>query len=466
MKTIIHFYIISFALLLAGCSVSKKYTTPATLANIAYHNAVATDTTGLVQWFYFYHDASLQKLIKTVLDSNYDLLIAGARIEEARAQSAVIKSNLFPSFDYALKGGGGYAAVDAKKIGAGYDGKAVNVYATVNWEIDIWGRLRSASRSAQQALLSNIYNRDALQISLIAEVASQYFLLRDLDNRLSIAEKTLTARKDFTQLTTAKFDHGYVAETDELAAVQQEASVAASIPALKRQIILTENTIHLLCGQGPGKVQRDSINFQQITLPEIPVGLSSQLLKRRPDIQSAQASLNAQAEQIKVAQANRLPTLSLTGFAGVASSELHSALSSDAFIANLFAGITGPIFNFNKLKNAVTVQQKKTEEAAYNYQQTVLSAFSDVDNALSIYSTYSDQYDQLATQVAATEKSLMLSVARYDKGFTSFTEIIVQQDNLFDAQMQASVALQGKLNAMVMLYKSLGGGWELSDTNQ
>ena len=445
--------------------MSKNYSTPFVALNAVYHTAVETKPTDIIEWFQFYQDNVLQSLIKTALDSNYNLLIAGARIEEARAQSAIIKSNLYPSFNYQLQAGHSYAGVEAQKARVGYDGKTISVYGTFNWEIDVWGKLSSAGRSAQESFLADIYNRESIRISLIAEVATQYFLLRDLDNRLSIAERTLVARQEFTRLTKEKFEHGYVAELDKLAAIQQQASVAASIPSLKRQIVITENALRLLCGQMPGTIARSHLNFQQTSLPEIPVGLSSQLLERRPDIQSAEAIFKAQAEQIHVAQANRLPTISLTGFAGAASPQLRSVLSNNGVVANLFAGITGPIFNLNRLKNAVTVQQKRTEETAYNYQQTVLSAFSDVDNALNIYSTYSDEYDQLQTQVEATEKSLMLSNARYDKGFTSFTEIIVQQDNLFNAQLQASAALQGKLNALVILYKSLGGGWQAKDFN-
>lgn len=463
MKSKILIYIFSASLLVTGCSVSKNYSFPNVASNITYHTAVKTDTADLVQWFQFYQDSFLQSLIKTALDSNKDLLIAGARIEEARAQSAIIKSNLYPELNYQAQYGGGHSGIDAQKARSGYDGKTINVYGTVNWEIDIWGKLRSASRSAQAALLSDVYNRDALKVSLIAEVAAQYFLLRDLDNRLNIAETTLVSRKEFTKLTTEKFEHGYISELDKLAAIQQESSVAATIPALKRQIVLTENSIRLLCGQTPGIVARDTSDFQQAYLPEIPVGLSSQLLERRPDIQSAQANLDAQFLQIKVAQANRLPTVSLTGFAGVASSQLRSLVNDNAVVANLFAGITGPVFNYNKLKNAVTVQEKRTEQTAYQYQQTVLSAFGDVDNALTIYKTYSDEYDQLRTQVDASEKALNLTNARYNHGFTSFLEVIVQQNNLVNAQLQESAALQGKLNALVTLYKSLGGGWEVKN---
>ena len=174
---------------------------------------------------------------------------------------------------------------------------------------------------------------------------------------------------------------------------------------------------------------------------------------------AAEKSLEAQFEQVGVAQANRFPTISLTGILGFASPELSSFINSKGFVANGFGDIFGPIFNFGQRKNAVEVERKRTDQAYYQYQQTVLAAFGDVDNALTFYRTYSDEYSQRSAQVAVAQKALVLSNARYDNGYTSYIEVIQMQDNLFDAQIQESQALQGKLNAIVRLYKSLGGGW-------
>jgi multidrug efflux system outer membrane protein len=212
-------------------------------------------------------------------------------------------------------------------------------------------------------------------------------------------------------------------------------------------------------GQGPGRVSRGYSNFDQTLSPDIPVGLPSQLLERRPDIIAAEKNLEAQFEQIGVAQANRFPTISLTGILGFASPQLSSFIDAKGFVANGFGNITGPIFQFNQRKNLVEVEKRRTEQASYQYQQTVLAAFGDVDNALAFYKTFSEEYEQRRFQMDVADRALKLSKARYDFGYTSYVEVILMENNLFDAQLQASQALQGKLNALVLLYKSLGGGW-------
>lgn len=448
----------SILVLLSGCMVGKKYSKPEAPQNIAYRDTVNADTSALVKWFDLYQDTVLKNIIVATLDSNRDLLTAAARIEEARAQSAVIKANLYPQVGYSAQAGGGTAGSDAVKVAGGIDKGLFNAFGVLSWELDVWGKLRHNSRSAVAQFLAEVNNRNSLQVSLVSEAASQYFLLRDLDNRLAIAQQTLANRKENTRIISNRFDTGYVAEIDKLQAMQQEYVVAATIPSLQRQIVVIENALRQLMGLGPGTVARGYSNFDQSLSPNIPVGLPSQLLERRPDIMAAEKSLEAQFEQIGVAQANRFPTISLTGLLGFASPQL-STFISNGFVANGFGNIAGPIFNFNQRKNLVEVERRRTDQLFYQYQQTVLQAFGDVDNSLNFYRTYSEELLQRTGQVAAAEKALRLSTARYDNGYTSYLEVITMQDNLFDAQLEQSQAMQGKLNAIVRLYKALGGGW-------
>jgi len=444
---------------LSGCLVGKKYSKPEAPTGITYRDSVVTDTAQLMTWFDLYKDTALQNMIKATLDSNRDLLTAAARIEEARSRTAVIKANLYPEIGYSGQVGGGQAGSDAEKVAGGIDGALFNAFGVLNWELDLWGKVRHANRSALAQYESSIQDRNALQVSLIGEVASEYFLLRDLDNRMVIAQQTLASRKDYTRIITDRFSKGYVPELDKLQAIQQEATVAASIPALQRQIVQTENSIRLLMGQGPGTVSRGASIFDQTLSPDIPVGLPSQLLERRPDVMAAEKSLESQFEQIGVAQANRFPSISLTGILGFASPELSSFITNKGFVANGFGGIAGPILNFGQRKNLVETQRRQTDEVYFQYEQTVLAAFGDVDNALTNYKTFSEEYAQRTIEVDAASKSLLLSQARYDNGYTSYLEVIIMQDNLFTAQFEESEALQGKLNSTVLLYKSLGGGW-------
>src|SRR5215831_1942591 len=458
-KNINHLLFISL-ILLTGCMVGKKYSKPEEPPSaISYRDTAFTDTSQLMSWLDLYKDTALQTMIRATLDSNRDLLTASSRIEEAQARTAVIKANLWPQFNYSAEAGGGKAGTEAQKVSGGVQGGLFNAFGVLNWELDLWGKVRHARNSAVAQYYASINDRNALQVSLIGEVASDYFLLRDLDNRLAIAQQTVQSRHQYTGIITERFNKGYVAEIDKLQAIQQEAIAAATIPSIQRQIVQTENTLRLLMGMGPGTVSRGYTNFDQTLSPNIPVGLPSQLLERRPDIMAVEKSMESQYEQIGVAQADRFPTISLTGILGFASPELSTFITNKGFVANGFGSITGPIFNFGQKKNQVIVQQKQFNQVHYQYQQTVLSAFGDVDNSLTFYKTFSEEYEQRKIEVDAAAKSLQLSTARYDNGYTSYLEVIIMQNNLFDAQFQASEALQGKLNSIVLLYKSLGGGW-------
>jgi outer membrane protein, multidrug efflux system len=452
------FLILSFVLS-TGCMVGGKYSRPPAPANIVYPDLTKMDTAKLATWFEVYHDTALQSLIKAAIDSNRDLLAAASHMEEALALSGAVKANLYPHLGYQAQAGGGSAGVDATKIAGGVDGGLFNVFGVLNWELDVWGKLRHQSRASIDDFLSTKENRDALQVSLVAEVASDYFLLRDLDNKLLIAESTLAGRKENTRLINDKFNHGYVSELDLLQAQQQEAIAAASIPSFQRQIILAENAIRVLIGLGPGPIVRGASNYDQILSPDIPVGLPSQLLERRPDVMASEFALQAQFERIGVAVANRFPTISLTGALGFASPQLSSLLTNKGFVANGFGSLVGPLFNFGQNKKLVDVERKRTDALYYQYQQTTLNAFEDVDNALASYRTLDEEHRQRKLQVDAATKALVLSQARYDGGYTSYLEVIVMQTNLFDAQLLESTTMQQKLNSIVSLYKALGGGW-------
>jgi outer membrane protein, multidrug efflux system len=460
MKRIKNFLILILGILIfTGCMVGKKYSRPPEPENISYPNLTNTDTSAVATWFNIYHDTALQHLIKAAIDSNRDLKTAVAHIEESFALSGAVKANLWPHLGYQAQAGGGVAGTDAVKSASGVDGGLLNAFGVLNWELDLWGKLKLQSRAALNEFFSSEANRDALQVSLVAEVASNYFLLRDLDNRLLIAQNTLSGRKENTKLISDKYEHGYVSELDKLQAQQQEAIAAASIPSFQRQIVLTENAIRVLIGQGPGPIERGASNYDQILSPDIPVGLPSQLLERRPDIMASEFALQAQFARIGVAEANRFPSISLTGVLGFASPQLSTLLSNKGFVANGFGSIMGPIFNFGQYKKLVVVEQKRTEALYYQYQQTTLNAFADVDNALASYRYLDEEQKQRKLQVEAASKALVLSQARYDGGYTSYLEVILMQTNLFDAQLLESTVMQQKLNSIVSLYKALGGGW-------
>jgi|694.fasta_scaffold03203_13 multidrug efflux system outer membrane protein len=451
--------IVTVSFIYSGCVVGPQYATPKQDLPKDFGIGSKTDSSALVKWFDLFQDTALQTIIKTTLANNKDLATAAARVDEARFQLDVVRVNTLPSFGYEAQTGGGRADNSALKVGGGFNSGVNKAFGVLNWELDLWGRLKRTTEAARAQLLAQQGVTNALKVSLIAEVANAYFLLCDLDNRLQIAIRTVEDRKESTKIINERFKKGYVAELDKLQAMQQEAFAAALVPNIKRQITQVENALNVLMARMPQSITRGQLLFAQTLTPAIPVGLPSQLLERRPDIVAAEQSLKAQFQRIGIAKAAMFPTLSLTGVLGFASPQLSSMLNG-GFVANGFAGVTGPIFQFNQNKNRVLVEQKRTEQAQLQYEQTVIKAFADVNNALVQNSTYAEEFARRKEQVDAATKAYGLSKARYEYGYTSYLEVLIQENNLFDAELQVSVLYQQRLNAMVALYRSLGGGWE------
>jgi multidrug efflux system outer membrane protein len=451
--------IVTVSFIYSGCVVGPQYATPKQDLPKDFGIGSKTDSSALIKWFDLFQDTALQTIIKTTLANNKDLATAAARVDEARFQLDVVRVNTLPSFGYEAQTGGGRADNSALKVGGGFNSGVNKAFGVLNWELDLWGRLKRTTEAARAQLLAQQGVTNALKVSLIAEVANAYFLLCDLDNRLQIAIRTVEDRKESTKIINERFKKGYVAELDKLQAMQQEAFAAALVPNIKRQITQVENALNVLMARMPQSITRGQLLFAQTLTPAIPVGLPSQLLERRPDIVAAEQSLKAQFQRIGIAKAAMFPTLSLTGVLGFASPQLSSMLNG-GFVANGFAGVTGPIFQFNQNKNRVLVEQKRTEQAQLQYEQTVIKAFADVNNALVQNSTYAEEFARRKEQVDAATKAYGLSKARYEYGYTSYLEVLIQENNLFDAELQVSVLYQQRLNAMVALYRSLGGGWE------
>jgi len=447
------------AMIYSSCVVGPQYATPKQNLPKDFGAGVQSDSTSLVKWFDLFGDTTLQNIIKTTLQNNKDLATAAARVDEARFQLDVIRVNTLPSFGYQAQTGGGKADPNALKVAGGFNSGVNKAFGVLNWELDLWGRLKRSTEAARAQLLAQQSVQNALKVSLVAEAATAYFLLCDLDNRLLIAKRTVESRKESSRIINERFEKGYVAELDKLQAIQQEALVAALIPNIQRQIVQVENTLNVLMGRMPQSISRGQQLFTQTITPLIPVGLPSQLLERRPDLIAAEQTLKAQFQRIGIAKASMFPTLSLTGVLGFASPQLSSILNG-GFVANGFAGITGPIFQFNQNKNRVLVEQKRTEQAQLQYEQTVIKAFADVNNALVQNSTYTEEFARRKEQTDAAFKAYGLSKARYDYGYTSYLEVLIQENSLFDAELQVSALYQQRLIAMVNLYRSLGGGWE------
>jgi multidrug efflux system outer membrane protein len=385
MRTTLSLFLVpALCLVMEGCLVGGKMQKPNLTQTPQQYPQFAgiPDTSSVLRWFELYQDTVLQRLIRTCIDSNRNLMIATARVDQSREVAGFVKANLYPQFGYSAQAGGGQAGTEAQRVAGGLDRGVFRAFATLNWEIDLWGKLRHANLAAYNEFVADTEFRNALVVSLIAEMATQYFLLCDLDNRLAIARRTLLARQESTKIIAQRFARGYVAEVDKLQAEQQEALAAAIIPAFERQIISIENAMRILMGMSPGAIPRGQTLYQQQVVPEIPAGLPSQLLERRPDIREAERRLEAEFNRIGVAKANMYPTLSLTGLLGFASPSLTSFLGAGGFVANGFANIFGPIFEFGRNKRRVRIAEYTTQQVFRGYELTVLNAFGEVDNAL------------------------------------------------------------------------------------
>jgi multidrug efflux system outer membrane protein len=300
---------------------------------------------------------------------------------------------------------------------------------------------------------------NSVRITLIADVASAYLLLLDLDTRVAIAERTLETRDESLKIIQARFDRGTVALIDVNQAQIEKYDAEAQLVALQRENVQVENLLSILLGQNPGAVEREQRDIYSLAPLKIPTGLPSQLLERRPDVRVAEQQLAAQTARIGVAEAIRFPSLSLTGSLGLASDELSGFFSSDNKTWGLSAGLVAPVFNAGRNKRRVEVEMARTEQALLNFEQTVLQALREVEDSLVSVETYQQEVAARENQEKAAASAAMLSRARYDGGVTSYLEVLESERSLFRAELLASSTHREQLVSYVTLYKALGGGW-------
>ena len=454
---------IFIVLVLAGCAVGPKYSRPESVETKTpegYFQPVENpDSISNLAWWDVYKDTVLQSLIQNAVDSNLNLLSAMARVEEAQAILGYNKANMGPAIGYGASARASDFGERAQEAGVGFNTNSYNVLGNISWEIDIWGKLRHANRAAYAELLASEENKKSIFISVVAQVAELYFNLRGLDDRYKITQRTYETRLEYLRIINLRFEKGEVSELDKLQAEQIAADAKAGMYSLEREMIFVENAIGILTGKSYSPIVRGLRNDQQLLPLDIPTGLPSELLERRPDIVQAEQLLVAQTERIGVAVAMRFPSLSLTGFFGVASPDISKLFVSSAVLGSVTGQLAGPLFQFGQNKRRVEAERARAKQYAYNYEQTILEAFAEVENSLAEIRTYTNEYDARMQQVNATTKSLMLSKALYDNGYTSFLQVMDAERELYYSEFEKSLALQNQLTSTVRLYKALGGGW-------
>ena len=445
-----------FGACLAGCMLGPDFQKPAvdTPERFRFADPEAEEAVNL-KWWELFNDPVLASLVTTALRENKNVLIAASRVEEARASLGFTRADMYPTFD--IQAGAGRGNFAGGRMTDSTDNNFF-IAPTMNWELDFWGKFRRANEAARAELVASEYAMRTVQITLISEVVSTYFLLLDLHQRLDISRYTLESRIGTLDIIQQRFDKGIVPELDVNQAQIQKEIAAGAIPLYQRLIAKTENILSILLGGTPQEIQTGVALYEQEEPPGIPAGLPSSLLERRPDILVAQYVLKSQTERIGVTEAQRLPAISLTGSAGAASTELAN-MTVEGFAWSIGANLVGPLYQFGKNKKRVEIQKARTEQDLYQYENTVLIAFREVADALKEIQTYREQMAAATRQYEAAKSADDLAKLRYDKGFSDYLLVLETERTLFSAGLELSELTQQYYNSYVSLYKALGGGW-------
>lgn len=435
-----------------GCMVGPKYAKPEQLqADTFRYGDQTTDTTKSVttiKWSSIFNDDVLIGLIEKGIQNNYDLKIALARLEQARANLGIAKADLYPAFQYSGQVNSAETFMQPS-----------SALANMSWELDFWGKYRHQNKALQNELLATDEARKVILSNIVSSIAISYFELRDFDNQLEITIHTLETRQKAYDIINERFIRGYVAELDKVQIEQQVAIAEANIPLIKRQITALENSISILVGQVPQPIQRGKTNNELLILTTFPTSVPSALLENRPDVKRQEYLYKASFERIGVAQALRYPSFNIAAIAGFTSVMVGDLFNDGSYLQNVGAGVTGPIFNFGKNKRRVDVNRQIAEENKFNFQKTYLTAISEVENSLQNVAMFKEEWTARNRQVVAAQKNYDLSNARYYNGYVSYLEVLDAQRSLFEAQLSLSQLTQKQLTSMVQLYKALGGGW-------
>ena len=452
--------------LLGACALGPNYKRPPVNVPANYRFAPTLETNSLAElpWWQVFHDPVLQGLIRTALTNNYDLKIAVARVEQARNLATVAAAPLFPQIGYGGDVGRGrnsFLNTPISNNGTTTGSALLNLNAF--WEIDVWGRIRRLSEAGRAQYLASEEVRRAVTISLVGDVATTYFQLLDLDRELQVQIAATNAYAGSYRIFNDRLQNGVASklETDRAAAAL--ANAAAQIPDLEIQIATTENQLSVLLGRNPGPITRGSLADQTGFPPEIPAGLPSALLQRRPDVAAAEEQLIAANANVGASFANFFPQFGLTAFLGKVSPTLSAFTAGSANAWNVGATMAGPIFQGGQLRAQYKAAKAQFDEAKAAYEKSVLTGFQDVSNALISREKLAERrvFDEQA--VAALESSVELATQRYLNGRASYYEVLQAQQELYPTQRALSQTQAGELIAVVNLYKALGGGWQVPD---
>ena len=454
--------ILGLLVLFGGCMVGPDYERPRldVPAAFQYEDSEARQTAN-INWWKEFQDPVLDQLIAEALADNRNVKIAAANIEQAAAVLTQARAPLFPQIGYTGKDA--RERISENSISP-YSSLLQNphssyqAFANVSWEIDLWGRIRRLSESAQATLLATEEARRGVILTLVSSVAADYLQLLGLDDQLRIAKETLDTYAQSVKLFELRFKYGQVSQMTVEQARSQYETAAAQIPQIESQIAQLENAISILLGRNPGPVERGK-TLLQLQLPPVPAGLPSDLLVNRPDIRQAEQNLISANAQIGAAKALYFPTISLTGALGFASSDLTSLFQGPARIWSYAGSITGPIFTAGAIQGQVKEAEAVQKAALLNYEQTVQNSFADVENALVARKKLVDQIQAQERLVKANREYERLARLQYEGGYSPYSTVLQAEQQLFPSELNYAQYRAALFNALVNIYKAMGGGW-------
>lgn len=451
------------ALALSACAIGPNYRRPELPAPEAFrdHPGEAESIADL-PWFEIFRDEALATLVRESLANNRDLATAVARVEQSRYFAGVARGPLFPQAGYE----GDASRGDQELLGGVAPGDRTNnsFLATLNfaWEIDIWGRIRRSSEAARAELYASEAFRRGVVLSLISGVAQAYFELLELDLELEIAHNSVQSYQETLDLFSRQFRGGVTSKLDPLRAEAALAQAAAGIPELERRIVAKENQISVLVGRPAGSIPRGQTMLAQTTPPEVPVGVPSQLLERRPDLLEAEQILVAANARVGEALANYFPRIGLTALYGSVSDDLDDLLDSGTGLWSIAARAAGPIFTAGQTTYFWKAAQANRDAARSAYESTALNALREVSDALTARIKAAESRVEQERAVTALRESLGIAKTRYLGGLSTYIEVLDAQQELYPAEFALAQIERDQLVAVVALYRALGGGWNES----
>jgi multidrug efflux system outer membrane protein len=449
--------------LLTGCAVGPNYKQPPVTSPDVYRDVQGPPAPAASladePWWEVFKDPVLIQLIDQALADGYDVKIAAARVEETAARAGIARSQFFPQIDYGGQWSRGRNSVFVVPYTTA-TGNLNQVNVNFAWELDVWGRIRRLNEAAKAQYLASEEARRGVLLTLVSQVAINYFVLRGLDEQLAITKETVAAFQETYDLFNRKLQEGAASALETSYAAAALAQVASQIPEIERQIEATENTLNLLLGHNPGPIPRGEALTAQPMAPEIPAGLPSALLQRRPDIQETEQNLIASNALVGVATANFFPQINLTGLFGAVSPDV-SNLYPAGKTWTIAAGLLGPLFHGGQLRSEYDVSYAQWEQAKLVYEQTVTSAFAETTTVLYANGKIRATLAELSTTVDMYREMVRLSTLRYNSGLANYFEVLYAMQLLFPAETARVISEVNLMTDYVDIYKALGGGWNI-----